>query len=62
MKDKLIISKKNLKGDDGYRTFTIRIKKETIDELEKLSVETNRSRNELVNILLEYALQNSEVS
>ena len=62
MKDKLIISKKNLKGDDGYRTLSIRIKKETLDKLEKLSTETNRSRNELVNILLEYAIENSEVS
>lgn len=62
MKDKLIINKKNLKGDDGYRTLSIRIKKETLDKLENLSAETNRSRNEIVNILLEYAIENSEVS
>ncbi len=62
MKDKLIIKKKNLKGEDGYKTFSVRIKQETVDKLDKLSTETNRSRNELVNILLEYAIENSEVS
>lgn len=61
MKEKLIINKKNLKGDDGYRTFSIRIKEETVNDLEALSKETNRSRNELINILLVYAIQNCEV-
>ncbi len=61
MKDKLIINKKSLKGDDGYRTFSIRIKEETVTELDNLSSETNRSRNELINILLDYAINNCEV-
>ena len=61
MKDKLVIPKKPLKGDDGYKTFSIRIKDETVDKLEKLSQETNRSRNELINILLDWAVDNSEV-
>ncbi|WP_294823518.1 ribbon-helix-helix protein, CopG family [Eubacterium sp.] len=61
MKEKLTITKKLLKGDDGYKTFSIRIKDETVDKLEKLSRETNRSRNELINILLDWAVDNSEV-
>jgi predicted transcriptional regulator len=61
MKEKLTISKKSLKGDDGYKTFSIRIKDETVDKLEQLSRETNRSRNELINILLDWAVDNSEV-
>lgn len=61
MKEKLIISKKSLKGEDGYKTFSIRIKEETVANLDKLSEETNRSRNELINILLDYAIENSEV-
>ncbi len=61
MKDKLIISKKALKGEDGYTTFSIRIKDETTKKLNDLSEATNRSRNELINILLDYALENSEV-
>ena len=61
MKEKLIINKKSLKGEDGYKTFSIRIKDETVANLDKLTNETNRSRNELINILLDYAIENSEV-
>ena len=61
MKEKLIIKKKSLKGEDGYKTFSIRIKEETVVNLDKLAEETNRSRNELINILLDYAIKNSEV-
>ena len=61
MKEKLIINKKSLKGEDGYKTFSIRIKEETVANLDELAKETNRSRNELINILLDYAIENSEV-
>ncbi len=61
MEDKLIINKKNLKGEDGYKTFSIRIKEETVERLNTLAEETNRSRNELINILLDYAINNSKV-
>ena len=61
MEDKLIINKKNLKGEDGYKTFSVRVKEETVLKLNKLSEETNRSRNELINILLDFAINNSKV-
>ena len=61
MKEKLIINKKSLKGEDGYKTFSIRIKDETVAKLDNLANETGRSRNELINILLDYALDNCEV-
>lgn len=61
MKEKLIIQKKRLKGEDGYRVFSIRIKEETVNGLDALARDTNRSRNELINILLEYALNHCEV-
>ncbi len=62
MNNKLIINKKKLKGEDGYKTFSIRIKDETVDNLNELSDKTNRSRNELINILLEYAITNCHVN
>ncbi len=61
MKDKLIIRKKSLQGEDGYKTFSIRIKDETVSQLDMLAEQTHRSRNELINILLDYAIENSEV-
>ena len=62
MNEKLIINKKNLKGEDGYKTFSIRLKDEIVNKLNTLSEQTNRSRNELINILLDYAIDNSTVS
>ena len=60
MKEKLIINRR-LKGEDGYKVFSVRIKEETVDKLNTLSIETNRSRNELINLLLDYAIDNSKV-
>lgn len=62
MARKLQITKKsNLKGDDGYKTFSVRIKEETVEKLEKISQQTNRSRNELINIMLEFGIDNCEI-
>ncbi len=62
MKEKLIINKKTLKGEDGYKTFSIRIKETSVAKLDDLSKATNRSRNELINILLDYAMDNCEIN
>ncbi len=61
MKEKLIIRKKGVKGEDGYKTFSIRIKEETVEKLDLLSKETGRSRNELVGMLLDFGIEHSEV-
>ena len=45
------------KGDDGYKIVSVRMKEETIDQLDALSAETNRSRNELINLLIESAIK-----
>lgn len=44
------------KGDDGYKIVSVRMKEEMIEKLDTLSVKTNRSRNELINLLLESAI------
>lgn len=55
-RDELILHPKKIKGEDGYRVFSIRVKEKTLQRLDTLSVQSNRSRNELISILLEYAL------
>ena len=51
-------TKKNpKKGDDGYKIVSVRMKDETIEELDKISASTNRSRNEIINILLESTIE-----
>ncbi len=55
--DRLKITPKLPRGDDGYRTFSIRIKEETVTAIEDISKITGRTRNELIGTLLDYALQ-----
>ena len=59
-KKKLIITKK-LKGEDGHKTFSIRIKDETVARLDDIATKTNRSRNDLINMLLDYAMDYCEI-
>lgn len=57
MGDKLIITPKPPKGEDDYKIFSVRIKNQIYEKLEKIAGETGRSRNEIVMILLEDALE-----
>lgn len=45
------------KGDDGYKIISVRMKEGLLEKLEGLSGKTNRSRNELINLLLESAIE-----
>ena len=55
---KIIISKKSeIKGEDGYKTFSVRIKEETVKQLDDIAGKTNRYRNELINIFLNLRLR-----
>ena len=44
------------RGDDGYKVVSVRMRETTIERLDELSAKTNRSRNELINILIESAM------
>lgn len=58
MAEKITIKKKsNVRGDDGYKIVSVRMKDEMIAQLDELSTATNRSRNELINLLLDSALK-----
>ena len=63
MNEKLKISKRNnIKGEDGYKVFSIRVKDSIVSELDSISENTNRSRNELINMMLEFAIKNCEIT
>lgn len=51
-----ITKKVKKRGDDGYKVVSVRMPEELIERLEELATDTNRSRNELINILLESAV------
>lgn len=49
--DKLIIKTKKYRGNDGYKTFSIRVREEIVDNIDTISQRTGHSRNELIGIL-----------
>lgn len=53
----LIVRPKRQKGDDGYKVFSIRIKEDTVSQIDEISAQTGRSRNELIGMFLDFALQ-----
>ncbi|MCL2672457.1 MAG: CopG family transcriptional regulator [Clostridiales bacterium] len=56
---KIKISKK---GEDGYRYASIRIKENLLNRIDEIAGITNRSRNELINILLESSIECVEIA
>lgn len=57
MAEEIRIKKKAARrGDDGYKIVSVRMKDELLEKLDALSAQTNRSRNELINILLVSAI------
>jgi len=61
MAEKLLITKKHARGSDGYKVFSVRLREDVVDEIGHLSEVTGRTRNELIGLLLDFALANSEV-
>ena len=58
---KLTITPKPPRGEDGYKTFSVRVKEDLIAEIEEISSKTGRTRNELIGTFLEFALKNYEI-
>lgn len=54
----LIIKKR---GEDGHKVISVRIRDSLLEELDRIATETNRSRNELINIILEHGVKNIEI-
>ncbi len=59
MKNEPLVIKK--RGEDGNRIISVRIKEETLAEIDKLAAETNYSRNELINLILAHGVKNIEI-
>ncbi len=61
MEYKIKISPVKLKGDDGYKSFSIRVPEEICDALDNIAAQTGRSRNEIITILLKEGVEHVEV-
>ena len=49
------------KGEDGNRVISVRIQEDTLAELDRLAAETNRSRNEMINLILAHGVRTLEI-
>lgn len=49
------------RGEDGNKIITVRIKEDILAQLDKIAAESNHSRNELINIILRYGIENLEI-
>ena len=57
MAEEIKIKRKTTRrGDDGYKVVSVRMRDELVARLDDLSIQTNRSRNELINLLLDSAI------
>lgn len=54
------VIKINKKGEDGYRIISVRIKESILEKIDNMSANSNRSRNELINIILEQSVDSVE--
>ncbi len=59
MDNKPLIIKR--RGDDGHRIISVRIQEDTLAEIDRLAAETNRSRNELINLILAHGIKHIEI-
>ena len=47
------------RGEDGNKVISVRIKEDILAALDKLAAESNYSRNELINMILKYGVENT---
>ena len=57
MAEEIRITKKPARrGEDGHKVISVRMEETLLAQLDTLSAKTNRSRNELINLLLRAAV------
>lgn len=62
MSDRITIKKRSpLRGEDGNKVISIRIKEDLLGQIDLLASQSNRSRNEVINLLLRDAVGRAEI-
>lgn len=56
--NKLVLKSRRLRGEDGSKVLSVRMREGLIDRVDDIANKTGRSRNELFSVLIEYALDN----
>lgn len=59
MSEKPLIIKK--RGEDGTRVISVRIHSDLINTLDDIAKDTHYSRNEIINMILKYGVENIHI-
>ncbi len=57
-RDTIRLSKR---GDDGYKVISVRLKEPILKRIDEAAGKTNRSRNEIINIILDHGVDILEI-
>ena len=49
------------RGEDYHRVVSIRIGENLLEKIDKIAGESNHSRNEIINLILEHGVENIEI-
>ena len=49
------------RGEDGSRVISVRLREDILKGLDRIAADAHYSRNELINIILEYGVDNMEI-
>ena len=53
--EQLVITRK--RGEDGFRVFSVRVRDDIVNRIDVIASDSGRSRNEIIGLLLEYAVE-----
>ena len=59
MSDERIVIKR--KGEDGFRVFSVRVREDVVARIDRIAADSGRSRNEIIGILLEFAVDKCRI-
>lgn len=57
--EKFVVTKRH---NYKYRVISLRIREDTLMALDEIRAKTKHSRNELINIIIEYGMQKIEIA
>ena len=60
--ERLVLQPKRKKGEDGYKTFSIRVKEDLVEKINDVAAQTGYSRNELIGKLLTFAIDRCTIA
>lgn len=46
------------RGDDGHKVISVRINIDLLERIDEIAKESNRSRNEIINLILRHGTEN----